>query len=76
MPRASRCRIGVSVVLYGRPVAFVRFVPSPIPILPPNTWRVTYFDYEARSFEHRRVPDDGLRCFVNLAAIVPTVTEP
>jgi hypothetical protein len=68
-PSDSGYRIRVQVVLYGRAVALVRLGSSPVRLFPPGTWRVTYFDYERRTFEHLRIPDDGLRCFVNMAAV-------
>jgi hypothetical protein len=74
-PTESIYRAGVKVVLYGRAVAFVHLGSSLAPLLPPGTWRVTYFHHQQKTFEHLRVPVDGLRCFVNLIAIVPEAAD-
>jgi hypothetical protein len=52
-------------------MGLVRLAATASPLLPPGTWRVTYFDHEQKTFEHLTVPDDGLRCFVNIEALVP-----
>jgi hypothetical protein len=64
-------RVAVQVVLHGKAIGLVRLASSSEPVLRRGTWRVTYFDHERKTFEHLTVPDDGLRCFVNLEALVP-----
>jgi HNH endonuclease len=71
----SLYRVAVSVVLYGKAMGIVRLAATSTPILPLGTWRVTYFNHEQRTFEHLTVPDDGLRCFVNIEALVPGAGE-
>lgn len=69
--RDSRYIVAVQVILYGRATGIVRLSNTSLPLLPLGTWRVTYFNHAKRTFEHIVVPDDGLRCFVNIEAIVP-----
>lgn len=63
--------VAVQVVLYGKAIGIVRLSATPTPLLPLGTWRVTYFDHQQKTFEHLTVPTDGLRCFVNIEALVP-----
>ena len=67
----SLYRVAVQIVLYGKAFGIVRLSATPEPILPLATWRVTYFDHGQKTFEHLVIPDDGLRCFVNVEALVP-----
>lgn len=67
----DRYWVAVQILLHGTAMGIVRLAATPGPILPPGTWRVTYFDHAVKSFEHLKVPDDGLRCFVNIEALVP-----
>jgi hypothetical protein len=69
--KGSLHRVAVWIILHGKAMGFVRLSATSAPVLPLNTWRVTYFDHEKRTFEHLTVPDDGLRCFVNIEALVP-----
>ena len=69
--KESLYRVAVWVILHGKAMGLVRLAATPAPLLPLGTWRVTYLDHAQRSFEHLTVPDDGLRCFVNIEAIVP-----
>jgi hypothetical protein len=64
-------RLAVQVILHGKAMGIVRLAATPAPILPLGTWRVTYFDHLQKTFEHLTVPNDGLRCFVNIEALVP-----
>jgi hypothetical protein len=70
-PDGAMYRLGVQVMLYGKPVGMVRMSRTAQPILPLGTWRVTYFDHVKKTVEHLRIPDDGFRCFVNIEAVVP-----
>jgi hypothetical protein len=67
----AQYQTGVQIVVFGQPFAVVRMGSAPYPMLPPRTWRVTYFDHEKKTFEHLRIPDDGPRCFVNIDSVVP-----
>ena len=66
-------RVAVQVLLYGKAIGIVRLSATREPLLPLGTWRVSYFDHAKRTFEHLKVPDDGLRCFANVAALIPGI---
>lgn len=67
----SRFLATVQVILYGKAVGLVRLATAVQPLFPLGTWRVSYFDPALTAFEHFVVPQDGLRCFVNIEAVVP-----
>lgn len=70
---AGRFRVAVQASLHGYALGLVRFPETPERILPAGTWRVSYFDHVQKSVEHLKVPDDGLRCFANIQAIIPDI---
>ena len=67
----GRFRVAFQATLHGYSMGLVRFPPTAERMLPPGTWRVSYFDHVAKSVEHLKVPDDGLRCFANIEVIMP-----
>jgi hypothetical protein len=70
VPKDSLYVLAVQVILYGKAMGIVRLAATPAPLLSLGTWRVTYFKPEEKTFEHLIVPADGLRCFVNIEALV------
>lgn len=75
MQTAGGFRIAVSANIHGYPVGLVRFAETAERLLPAGTWRVSYFNHENGEVEHLKIPQDGLRCFANIEAVVPGATE-
>lgn len=71
---AGRFRVAVQASLHGYALGLVRFPETADRMLPAGTWRVSYFDHVAKSVEHLKVPDDGLRCFANIEALMPGIS--
>lgn len=71
---AGRFRVAVQASLHEYALGMVRFPETSERMLPPRTWRVSYFDHVAKSVEHLSVPDDGIRCFANSEAFLPGIS--
>ena len=72
--QARRFRVVVQASLHGQALGLVRFPETTYRMLPVGTWRVSYFDHVKKSVEHLRFPDDGLRCFANIEALMPGIS--
>ncbi len=71
VPLGGGFQIVVFIFVSGEMVAKILLLPSPVgePLLPPGTWRVSYFYPAAREVDDLRVPEDGFRCFANPEAV-------